>query len=85
MPPTSYVKHIAAGLIILGTFVYSMYGRMESGPYYYDEADYMYAASLGIASNALDSPSRPLREFIDIGMGARKMRAGVLSQVVREG
>jgi hypothetical protein len=81
----SYVKHIAAGFIILGTFIYSVHGRIESGPYYYDEADYMYAASLGIEANALDSPSRPLREFIDIGMGARKTRAGALSQVAREG
>jgi hypothetical protein len=60
-------KHflILAGLFTV--FYFLALGTAWYGPYTYDEADYMYAVSLGWQGNWLDSPSLPLLEFVRIG------------------
>ena len=42
------------------------------GPYRYDEADYMYAVSQGLAANYTDSPTMPLVEFLKTGLSHGK-------------
>jgi hypothetical protein len=59
-------------LIILGglltVFYFLARGTAWYGPYTYDEADYMYAVSLGWSRNWMDSPSLPLLQFVRIGL-----------------
>lgn len=82
------MKHTLILAILLAVFLYSARDRVSSGPYLYDEADYMYAASLGIPANAFDSPSRSILEFIKIGLDTlRSTRPSntSLSQLARSG
>lgn len=68
---------IAAGFLVRGT--------IPDGPYPYDEADYMYAASLGVRANATDTPSLRLGDFIRIGLdrGRDSSQRTSLSEMVR--
>jgi hypothetical protein len=52
---------------LLTVFYFLARGTAWYGPYTYDEADYMYAVSLGWRGNWLDSPSLPFLEFVRIG------------------
>ena len=83
------MKHILLVLLVLSVFVWLKRDRVPSGPYVYDEADYMYAASLGVAANAFDSPSRSIVDFISIGWVAFTRRSATastsLSQLARTG
>ena len=68
---------VAAGFLVRGT--------IPGGPYPYDEADYMYAASLGVTANATDTPSLWLGDFIRIGLnrGRDSSQRTSLSEMVR--
>lgn len=59
-------------VVILGCaaigFFFLARGVAWYGPYIYDEADYMFAASQGWKSNAFDTPSMPLGEFLKTGL-----------------
>ena len=67
----------AVGLMVRDT--------IPNGPYPYDEADYMYAASLGVRANATDTPSLWLGDFIRIGLhrGRDSGQRSALSELVR--
>ncbi len=52
-----------AGLVVL------VWGRVSDNPYVSDEADYMYAASLGLRANYTDSPTHSFGEFLHTGLG----------------
>ena len=56
---------------------------MFSEPYGYDEADYMYAASLGFAANWSDTPSIPIADFVRAGLHRDGRQA--LSERIRSG
>lgn len=61
------MKHaLALGAILA---VFALFARKEvfSWPYYYDEADYMFGASLGWA-NYTDHPAQSLADYIRIGL-----------------
>jgi len=62
------MKHILVFGAILGVFVFLARGRVFPWPYYYDEADYMFAASLGWQANWTDHPSASLVDYIRIGL-----------------
>ena len=62
------MKHALALGAILAVFVLLARREIFTWPYYYDEADYMFAASLGLSANWLDRPSQPLTEFIRVGL-----------------
>ena len=77
-------------LLILGGTIAVLFvlarGTVIPGPYTYDEPDYIYAASLGVAANAFDSPTIPLREFLRIGLNrGRDVSARTeLSEAIRD-
>jgi hypothetical protein len=79
------MKHALAFLILLALLLFVMARNVSPDPYIYDEADYMYAASLGFAANYTDTPALPLAEFIRTGLG-RGRDAGqrqALSELIR--
>jgi hypothetical protein len=73
---------IAFGLL-LALFLLLLTRNISSEPYVYDEADYMYAASLGFAANWSDAHSIPISDFVRTGL-AGEARQG-LSERIRRG
>jgi hypothetical protein len=69
--------------LLLALFLFLVVRNVSPEPYVYDEADYMYAASLGIASNWADSPSIPIDDFIRAGLHRDGRQA--LSERIRSG
>ena len=69
--------------LLLALFLLLITRNVSSEPYVYDEADYMYAASLGFAANWSDTPSIPICRF----RAGRTARAGrqALSERIRSG
>jgi hypothetical protein len=63
------MKHVPAILVMLALFLFVMARNVAPDPYIYDEADYMYAASLGFAANYTDTPTLPIADFVRIGLG----------------
>ena len=80
------MKHALAFGALLGVFIFLARKEVFSWPYYYDEADYMFAASLGW-SNYTDDPSQSLAGFIRMGLrnGGDSSRRAALSQQSRAG
>lgn len=66
------MKHILPILILVAVLLFLMVRNVAPDPYVYDEADYMYAASLGFEANYTDSPSMPLLEFVRTGLARGK-------------
>ncbi len=62
------MKHALALLILFGGFFVLARGNTDYGPYGYDEADYMFAASRGVTANLFDSPTLPLPRFLQMGL-----------------
>jgi hypothetical protein len=79
------IKHAAilSGLIVV--FLFLVRPSVIWGQYTYDEADYLYAVSLGPQANWLDSPTLPLPEFLKIGLGRGrdKSQRSDLSELIR--
>jgi Dolichyl-phosphate-mannose-protein mannosyltransferase len=73
---------IVFGLLLV-VFLSLITGNVSSEPYVYDEADYMYAASLGFAANWTDTPSIPISDFIQAGLGREGRQR--LSERIRRG
>ncbi len=69
--------------LLLALFVLLITQNVSSEPYVYDEADYMYAASMGFSANWTDTPSIPIADFVQAGLG-RGGRKG-LSERIRGG
>lgn len=63
------MKHagLVAGFLI--GFVFLAWGSVFSGPYIYDEADYLTAASRGPLANAFDFGTMPVTQFLRLGLG----------------
>ena len=55
--------------LLLALFLLLIARNVSSEPYVYDEADYMYAASLGFAANWSDTPSITISDFVQAGLG----------------
>ena len=80
------IKHAAILSGVIVVFLFLVRPSVIWGPYTYDEADYMYAVSLGLESNWLDSPTLPLPEFLKIGLGRGrdKSQRSDLSEMIRD-
>ncbi len=79
------MKHLLALLLLYCGFALLVWHRIPSWPYLYDEADYMFAASLGLRANYTDTPTMPIAEFVHTGL-TRGRQAGsrsFLSQTIR--
>jgi hypothetical protein len=64
----SYWWDALLGASVLAVFAYYQRGGPPAGPYSYDEADYMHAASMGFRSNYTDSPSRSVLGLLRVGL-----------------
>ena len=63
------MKHLLAAGLLLALLLALVPRNVSSSPYLYDEADYMYAASLGYFANWTDTPTLSLPNFFRIGLG----------------
>jgi len=81
------MKHLAALAILLTVAFTLVRGQISHSLYAYDEADYMFAAGLGVEHNWLDVGSMPLSEFIAVGRGrgADASQQASLSTLARSG
>lgn len=61
------MKHLLLFGIILAVSLTLLHDKISRAPYGYDEADYMFAASLGIENNWLDAGSMPIDRFVAAG------------------
>lgn len=79
------MKHVAAILILLGLLLLVMARNVAPDPYTFDEADYMYAASLGFAANYTDTPTLSIGDFIRTGVarGRESSQRLALSEQIR--
>ena len=80
------MKHILGFAAIFAVFVFFARREVFTWPYYYDEADYMFAASLGWA-NYTDQASQSLSDYIRTGVndGGDPARRSILSARSRGG
>jgi hypothetical protein len=69
--------------LLLALFLLLITRNVSPEPYLYDEADYMYAASLGFAANWSDTPSMPIADFVRAGLHRDGRQA--LSERIRSG
>ncbi len=67
--------HVLVFGSLLALFLILITRNVSPEPYGYDEADYMYAASLGFTANWTDTPSMSIADFL---------RAGFLTATVRK-
>jgi hypothetical protein len=61
--------HLVCLSAIILLYCFLVKDSISRGPYTYDEADYMYAASLGPAAHYTDSPTLPITDFVHTGLG----------------
>jgi hypothetical protein len=72
---------LAVFAILLTLFLSLSARNVSPEPYVYDEADYMYAASLGFAANWTDTPTMSIADFVRTGLG--RANRSKLSEEVR--
>ena len=79
------MRHVPAILILLALLLFPMAPNVAPDPYVYDEADYMYAASLGFAANYTDTPTLPIADFVRTGLarGRDASQRQALSEQIR--
>ena len=77
------VSRVVVFAILLVLFLALITRNVSSEPYVYDEADYMYAASLGFAANWRDARSIPIGDFARAGLHRDTRRS--LSERIRNG
>src|ERR1700722_15297736 len=76
-------RRLAIFGLLLALFLLLISRNVSSEPYGYDEADYMYAASLGFIANWSDTPSIPIADFARAGINRAGRQA--LSERIRNG
>ena len=81
------MKHVVVLGVLFAVAFAMVRGKISRSPYAYDEADYMFAATMGMERNWLDIGSMPLNEFIAIGRrsGADASQQTSLSTLARSG
>ena len=57
------MKHAAILALLIGGLFYLVSGKIVATPYNYDEADYMFDASLGCFANWMDTASMPILQW----------------------
>ncbi|HYL34757.1 MAG TPA: hypothetical protein VEV17_02460 [Bryobacteraceae bacterium] len=78
------LKHLIMLCGVFAVFYFLCRGTAWQGPYVYDEADYMYAASRGWSANWMDSPTLSLPEFLRAGFSSRtSSQRADLSEMIR--
>lgn len=79
------MKSAAFIAVVALWFTFLFQRTVYQGPYTYDEADYAYAASRGVLTNAFDSRGPSLWEFVRLGLasGRDQTRRSEFSESVR--
>jgi Dolichyl-phosphate-mannose-protein mannosyltransferase len=79
------MRHVLAVLLLLALLLFLMVRNVAPDPYVYDEADYMYAASLGFIANYTDTPALPVADFVRTGLarGRDASQRQALSEQIR--
>jgi hypothetical protein len=77
------LRHVPIFASLLALFLLLITRNVSPEPYVYDEADYMYAASLGFTANWSDTPSIPFGDFIRAALHRNSRQA--LSEGIRRG
>ena len=76
-------------ILILAAFIAGLFflalPAASNSPFGYDEADYMFAAGMGLAANYTDTPTMPIGEFLRIGLsrGRDSRQSSGLSELIR--
>jgi len=80
------MKHLLVAAALVALLLFLITRKVSSEPYVYDEADYMYAASLGYFANWTDTPTLSLPDFLRIGLNRGKQAGGrqELSEFIRQ-
>lgn len=65
---TLLLKILSVGVLLAGALFWSRH-QVDPSPYYYDESDYLYAVSRGIAANWTDTPAFTPLDLIRVGLG----------------
>lgn len=76
--------HVACLAALAGVFLLLTAHIIYSGPYDYDEADYMFASQRGLWNQATDNPTMSLPDFVEAGRSARNGPRAALSESIRE-
>jgi hypothetical protein len=81
-----FMKHLLAAAALVALLLFLITRKVSSEPYVYDEADYMYAASLGYFANWTDTPTLALPDFLRIGLSRGRQTGGrqELSEFIRQ-
>lgn len=82
----AWLRHLAIAGLLLGVAAFWARNQISPPPYYYDEADYVYAASRGWLANWSDTPALTLADFVRLGLSRGRdsgQRVG-LSETLRD-
>jgi hypothetical protein len=82
-PHPSGTRHVLVFGSLLALFFLLITRNVSPEPYGYDEADYMYAASLGYAANWTDTPSISIADFLGAGLSRGRDNPKALSERIR--
>ena len=75
--------HVLCILTLVGVYAFLVARAVYSGPYDYDEADYMFASGVGPLGQATDNPSLGIMQFYRIGRSAGSGQRTELSEFIR--
>ena len=80
------MKHVLTAGALVALLLFLTARNVSPDPYAYDEADYMYAASLGYFANWTDTPTLSLTDFFRIGLARGRQASGrqELSAFIRQ-
>ena len=68
---TKRTASLAGLFILIAGFLFLTWNSVSHGPYIYDEADYLSAASRGVVANAFETGSTPVIRLIKIALDTR--------------
>jgi Dolichyl-phosphate-mannose-protein mannosyltransferase len=77
------MPHVLVFGSLLALFFLLITRNVSPEPYGYDEADYMYAATLGFAANWSDTPSISMADFLGAGLSRGRDNPKTLSERIR--
>ena len=81
----NFMRHVPIVLCFIALLTILGWKATVRCPYAYDEADYMFAAKLGLVLNYTDTPTMPIAEFLRIGLsrGKDSHQSSQLSELIR--
>ncbi len=79
------MKHAVILAVLIAGVLALTSGKIDGTPYGYDEADYVFAASLGYFANWTDAGTLPMVDFVQLGLrrGGDPGQRSALSQMAR--